>query len=147
MPGAEAVLAGTVAQPRHLAVPALLAPAGESGLARDKVAGYHWPDDEEDRARLASTRLYRLCGRTSARTTSSAAPFRRGQQRPTRPPRSAPRAGARLATPALPPLRRFFVETRPELSSRAMSDAPDQRWLEALLVLDRRYGEWNRSRL
>ena len=74
MPGAEAVLAGTVAQPRHLAVPALLAPAGESGLARDKVAGYHWPDDEEDRARLASTRLYRLCGRTSARTTSSAAP-------------------------------------------------------------------------
>ena len=74
VPGAEAVLAGTVTQPRHLAVPALLASACESGLARDKVAGYHWPDDEEGRARLASIRLYRLCGRTSARTTSSAAP-------------------------------------------------------------------------
>jgi Tol biopolymer transport system component/DNA-binding SARP family transcriptional activator len=42
---------GAAAQPRRLALLALLATAGEQGITRDKLLAYFWPDAEEDRAR------------------------------------------------------------------------------------------------
>jgi Tol biopolymer transport system component/DNA-binding SARP family transcriptional activator len=45
------VVSGSAAQPRRLAVLALLATAGEQGLTREKVLAYLWPDTEEERAR------------------------------------------------------------------------------------------------
>jgi Tol biopolymer transport system component/DNA-binding SARP family transcriptional activator len=45
------VVTGAAAQPRRLALLALLAAAGDSGLTREKLLAYLWTDTEEDRAR------------------------------------------------------------------------------------------------
>jgi len=42
---------GAAAQPRRLAVLALLARAGRSGVTREKILALLWPDETEDRAR------------------------------------------------------------------------------------------------
>ena len=42
---------GAAAQPRRLAVLALLARAGRAGITREKVLALLWPDEAEDRAR------------------------------------------------------------------------------------------------
>lgn len=58
---AEGWLAGEAAQPRRLALLALLARAGERGLSRDKLVGYLWPDTDDERARKTlSQALYAL---------------------------------------------------------------------------------------
>ena len=58
--GGHAV-AGAAAQPRRLAILALLARAGERGISREKVIGYLWPDSDEERARrLLSQAVYML---------------------------------------------------------------------------------------
>ncbi|HJS48030.1 MAG TPA: BTAD domain-containing putative transcriptional regulator [Gemmatimonadales bacterium] len=55
------VLAGAAAQPRRLAVLALLARAGQRGVSRDKLLGVLWPDQEEEKGRRALTQaLYAL---------------------------------------------------------------------------------------
>jgi Tol biopolymer transport system component/DNA-binding SARP family transcriptional activator len=55
------VLSGSAAQPRRLAILALLASAGEQGLTRDKVLAYLWPDAEEERSRrMLNQALYAL---------------------------------------------------------------------------------------
>jgi DNA-binding SARP family transcriptional activator/tetratricopeptide (TPR) repeat protein len=45
------VVAGAAAQPRRLAVLALLARAGRAGMTREKILAMLWPDEPEDRAR------------------------------------------------------------------------------------------------
>jgi Tol biopolymer transport system component/DNA-binding SARP family transcriptional activator len=42
---------GAAAQPRRLALLALLASSGEQAITRDKLLAYFWPDADEDRAR------------------------------------------------------------------------------------------------
>ena len=55
------VLSGSAAQPRRLAILALLASSGEQGLTRDKVLAYLWPDAEEERSRrMLNQALYAL---------------------------------------------------------------------------------------
>ena len=44
-------LAGALAQPRRLAVLALLARGGQAGIPRDRIIATLWPDIEEERAR------------------------------------------------------------------------------------------------
>ena len=44
-------LSGALAQPRRLAVLALLARAGPGGVPRDRIVATLWPDIEEERAR------------------------------------------------------------------------------------------------
>jgi Tol biopolymer transport system component/DNA-binding SARP family transcriptional activator len=44
-------LAGAAAQPRRLALLALLAHAGQQGIARDRILALLWPDADEERAR------------------------------------------------------------------------------------------------
>ncbi len=51
MRAADGLVSGSAAQPRRLAILALLAAAGERGLTRDKVMAYLWPEAEEERAR------------------------------------------------------------------------------------------------
>ena len=52
-------VAGAAAQPRRLAILALLARAGDRGLSREKVIGFLWPDSDEERARrLLSQAVY-----------------------------------------------------------------------------------------
>jgi Tol biopolymer transport system component/DNA-binding SARP family transcriptional activator len=59
--GPDGVVSGAAAQPRRLAILALLATAGEQGLTREKVLAYLWPDTDEDRARRGlSQALYAL---------------------------------------------------------------------------------------
>jgi len=54
-------IAGAAAQPRRLAILALLARAGDRGITREKVIGYLWPDSDEERARrLLSQAVYML---------------------------------------------------------------------------------------
>lgn len=54
-------VAGAAAQPRRLAILALLARAGDRGLSREKVIGFLWPDSDEERARrLLSQAVYML---------------------------------------------------------------------------------------
>ncbi len=54
-------LSGAAAQPRRLALLALLGVAGERGVTRDALLSYLWPDNDEDRARRALTQaLYAL---------------------------------------------------------------------------------------
>src|SRR5262245_16369023 len=54
-------LAGEAAQPRRLALLALLARAGNRGISRDKLVGYLWPETDEERARRTlSQALYSL---------------------------------------------------------------------------------------
>ena len=56
-----APITGEAAQPRRLALLALLARAGARGLTRDKVLALLWPDTEEERARRTlSQALYAL---------------------------------------------------------------------------------------
>ena len=58
---ASGVVSGSAAQPRRLAILALLAAAGEQGLTRDKVLAYLWPDTEEERGRrVLNQALYAL---------------------------------------------------------------------------------------
>jgi DNA-binding SARP family transcriptional activator/tetratricopeptide (TPR) repeat protein len=45
------VVAGAAAQPRRLAVLALLARAGRAGVTREKILALLWPDEPEERAR------------------------------------------------------------------------------------------------
>jgi DNA-binding SARP family transcriptional activator len=49
--GDSGPLMGAAAQPRRLAVLALLARAGGRGMTRDKIAAHIWPDADEERAR------------------------------------------------------------------------------------------------
>ncbi|HKV75144.1 MAG TPA: hypothetical protein VJN95_11535, partial [Gemmatimonadales bacterium] len=61
MGGLGAAAAGAAAQPRRLAILALLARAGDRGVTRDKVVALLWPDADEERARRAITQaLYAL---------------------------------------------------------------------------------------
>ena len=54
-------LSGALAQPRRLAVLALLSRAGRSGVSRDSVINTLWPDTDEERARhTLSQTLYAL---------------------------------------------------------------------------------------
>ena len=54
-------LSGAAAQPRRVAVLALLTRAGERGLTREKIISVLWPDAEEERARrLLTQALYSL---------------------------------------------------------------------------------------
>ncbi|HEX3234114.1 MAG TPA: BTAD domain-containing putative transcriptional regulator [Gemmatimonadales bacterium] len=48
---AEGAVSGSAAQPRRLAVLALLASAGEQGLTREKLLAYLWAEADEERAR------------------------------------------------------------------------------------------------
>ncbi|MGH7527785.1 MAG: BTAD domain-containing putative transcriptional regulator [Gemmatimonadales bacterium] len=52
-----AALAGTAGQRKSLALLALLAPAGDRGVSRDKVLAYLWPEAEPDRAAHRLTQL------------------------------------------------------------------------------------------
>jgi DNA-binding SARP family transcriptional activator len=54
--GDDGPLAGAAAQPRRLAVLALVARAGERGITRSKVLGYLWPDADEERGRSTLTK-------------------------------------------------------------------------------------------
>ena len=45
------VVAGAAAQPRRLAVLALLPRAGRAGVTREKILALLWPDEADDRAR------------------------------------------------------------------------------------------------
>ncbi len=47
----DATLAGAAAQPRRLAILAILARHGARGFSRDKLVSLLWPDDDEERAR------------------------------------------------------------------------------------------------
>src|SRR5919199_113199 len=52
---------GAAAQPRRLAVLALLARARERGLTREKLIAYLWPDADEERGRrVLSQTLYSI---------------------------------------------------------------------------------------
>src|SRR5215211_3098943 len=54
-------LSGAAAQPRRMAILALLARAGERGLSRDKLLAMLWPDAEGDRgSRTLAQALYAL---------------------------------------------------------------------------------------
>ncbi|HEX9895469.1 MAG TPA: BTAD domain-containing putative transcriptional regulator, partial [Gemmatimonadales bacterium] len=58
---AEGLLSGEAAQPRRLALLALLARVGDRGISRDRLVGYLWPEADEDRARRSlSQALYSL---------------------------------------------------------------------------------------
>lgn len=50
-------LGGAASQKRALALLALLAVAGDSGLSREKIVGLLWPDSDEERARHSLTQL------------------------------------------------------------------------------------------
>ena len=57
----RSTLAGAAAQPRRLALLALLARAGDRGVTREKVTALVWPDSDEERARRAITQsIYAL---------------------------------------------------------------------------------------
>lgn len=57
----EGPAGGAAAQPRRLAVLAMLARAGERGVTRDRLQALLWPDLDEDRARrVLSQALYAL---------------------------------------------------------------------------------------
>ena len=59
--GDRGTVAGAAAQPRRLALLALLARAGERGVTREKVTALIWPDSDEERSRRAITQgIYAL---------------------------------------------------------------------------------------
>ncbi len=49
--GPDGPIVNAAAQPKRLALLALLTRAGARGITRDKAIGYFWPDADEDRAR------------------------------------------------------------------------------------------------
>ena len=51
MVAAGQAVTGAAAQPRRLAVLALLARAGRAGVTREKILALLWPDEPEDKAR------------------------------------------------------------------------------------------------
>src|SRR6266404_7134855 len=53
----EENLTGAVTQRRRLAILALLAVAGESGMSRDKLQAYLWPEADAERARHVLNQL------------------------------------------------------------------------------------------
>ena len=54
-------VSGAAAQPRRLALLALLAVAGERGVTRDALLGFLWPEADEERGRKALAQaLYAL---------------------------------------------------------------------------------------
>lgn len=54
-------VSGAAAQPRRLALVALLAVAGERGVTRDSLLGYLWPESDEERGKRALAQaLYAL---------------------------------------------------------------------------------------
>jgi DNA-binding SARP family transcriptional activator len=58
---AVGLLEGEAAQPRRLALLALLVRAGDRGISRDRLVGYLWPETDEERARRSlSQALYAL---------------------------------------------------------------------------------------
>ena len=58
---AAGLLVGEAAQPRRLALLALLARAGDRGISRERLLGFLWPDTDEERARRTlSQALYAL---------------------------------------------------------------------------------------
>jgi len=59
--GERGTLAGAAAQPRRLALLALLARAGDRAVTREKLTALVWPDADEERARRAITQsIYAL---------------------------------------------------------------------------------------
>jgi DNA-binding SARP family transcriptional activator len=59
--GERGTLAGAAAQPRRLALLALLARAGDRGVTREKLTALVWPDADDERARRAITQsIYAL---------------------------------------------------------------------------------------
>jgi DNA-binding SARP family transcriptional activator len=59
--GDRGTVAGAAAQPRRLALLALLARAGERGVTREKLTALIWPDSDEERSRRAITQgIYAL---------------------------------------------------------------------------------------
>jgi len=55
------VLTGAAAQPRRMAILALLARAGDRGVSRDKLRALLWPDSDDERgSRTRSQALYAL---------------------------------------------------------------------------------------
>ena len=53
MLGEAGPIAGAAAQPKRLAILALLARAGPRGMTRDKIVSYLWPDADDERGRRA----------------------------------------------------------------------------------------------
>ena len=51
----RSTLAGAAAQPRRMALLAMLARAGDRGVTREKLTALVWPDSDEERARRAIT--------------------------------------------------------------------------------------------
>src|SRR5690242_6380828 len=59
--GERGIVAGAAAQPRRMALLALLARAGDRGVTREKLTALVWPDSDEERARRAITQsIYAL---------------------------------------------------------------------------------------
>ena len=59
--GDHGQVAGAAAQPRRLALLALLACAGERGITREKLTTLVWPDSDEEKSRRAITQsIYAL---------------------------------------------------------------------------------------
>ena len=59
--GDKGTLAGAAAQPRRLALLALLARAGDRGVTREKLTALVWPDSDDERSRRAITQsIYAL---------------------------------------------------------------------------------------
>ena len=57
----RSTLAGAAAQPRRMALLAMLARAGDRGVTREKLTALVWPDSDEERARRAITQsIYAL---------------------------------------------------------------------------------------
>ena len=59
--GDRGTVAGAAAQPRRLALLALLARAGDRGVTREKIVALVWPDSDDEKARRAITQsIYAL---------------------------------------------------------------------------------------
>jgi len=59
--GDDGPVSGAAAQPRRLAILALLARAGDRGVSRSKIVAYLWPDSDEAHSRtVLSKALYAL---------------------------------------------------------------------------------------
>ena len=56
-------VSGAAAQPRRLALLAILAAAGDTGVSRDKLLALLWPESDADSARHALSQLLFLVRR------------------------------------------------------------------------------------